>query len=217
MADTRGGKDNYTGSIGYIQSTSANTTPAGVAVEGFYWWDFGFPTLPDTGASAVSDFVSATDGSVNFGGTVGTLQPVGLSNATWNDPSASDTWSALWTVLMPVAAPLGTVSSAFSSTTNSFQYKVPLPTAAPTNTPAALPVTVDLMTASGSATLVYDVDRQGNIITITQEDISNSSTLTAVGNALVSGVPVKVYGVPQKDGSIKAYVLFYYTHTPSTI
>jgi hypothetical protein len=41
--------------------------------------------------------------------------------------------------------------------------------------------------------------------------------LTAVGNALVSGVPVKVDGVPQKDGSIKAYVLFYYTHTPSTI
>jgi hypothetical protein len=217
MADTRGGKDNYTGSLGYIMSTSANTTPAGVAVEGFYWWDFGFPTLPDTGASAVSDFVNATDGSVNFGGTVGTLQPVGLSNATWNDPSASDTWSALWTVLMPVAAPLGTVSSAFSSTTDSFQYKVPLPTAAPGSTPPALPVTVDLMTASGSATLVYDVDRQGNIITITPEDISNPSTLTAVGNALVSGVPVKVYGVPQKDGSIKAYVLFYYTHTPSTI
>jgi hypothetical protein len=217
MADTRGGKDNYTGSIGYIQSTSANTTPAGVAVEGFYWWDFGFPTLPDTGASAVSDFVGATDGSVNFGGTVGTLQPVGLSNSTWNDPSASDTWSALWTVLMPVTAPLGNVSSAFSSTTNTFQYKVPLPATAPANTPAALPVTVDLMTASGSATLVYDVDRQGNVITITQEDISNSSTLTTVGNALVSGVPVKVFGVPQKDGSIKAYVLFYYTHTASTI
>ena len=216
MADTRGGKDNYTGSIGYIQSTSANTTPAGVAVEGFYWWDFGFPTLPDTGASAVSDFVGATDGSVNFGGTVGTLQPVGLSNSTWNDPSASDTWSALWTVLMPVTAPLGNVSSAFSSTTNTFQYKVPLPATAPANTPAALPVTVDLMTASGSATLVYDVDRQGNVITITPEDISNSSTLTAVGNALVSGVPVKVFGVPQKDGSIKAYVLFYYTHTAST-
>jgi hypothetical protein len=217
MADTRGGKDNYTGSIGYIKSTSANTTPAGAAVEGFYWWDFGFPTLPDTGASAVSDFVSATGGSTNFGGVVGALKPYGLSNATWNDPAASDTWSALWTVLMPVNAPLGAVSSAFSSTTNTFQYKVPLPTAAPTGTPAANPVTVDLMTASGSATLVYDVDRQGNVITITPEDISNASTLTAVGNSLVSGVPVKVFGVPQVDGSIKAYVLFYYTHTPSTI
>ena len=216
MADTRGGKDNYTGSLGYIISTSANTTPAGVAVEGFYWWDFGFPTLADTGASAISDYANSTSGSVNFGGTVGTLARR-LSNSTWNDPSASDTWSALWTVLTPVAAPLGTVSSAFSSSTDSFQYKVPLPAAAPNNTPAALPVTVDLVTASGSATLVYDVDRQGGIVTITPENISNSSTLTTVGNTLVSGVPVKVYGVPQKDGSIKAYVLFYYTHTPSTI
>lgn len=217
MADTRGGKDNYTGSLGYIKSTTANTAPGGVAVDGFFWWDFAYPTLPDTGANAVSDFVNATDGSTNFGGTVGVLQPYGLSNSTWNDPNASDTWSALWTVLMPVAAPLGTISSAFSSTTNTFQYKVPLPTAAPTNTPAALPVTVDLATASGSATLVYDVDRQGGVITITPEDISNSSTLTTVGNALVSGVPVKVFGVPQIDGSIKAYVLFYYTHTASTI
>lgn len=217
MADTRGGKDNYTGSLGYIKSTTANTAPGGVAVDGFFWWDFAYPTLPDTGANAVSDFVNATDGSTNFGGTVGVLQPYGLSNSTWNDPNASDTWSALWTVLMPVAAPLGTVSSAFSSTTNTFQYKVPLPTAAPTNTPAALPVTVDLATTSGSATLVYDVDRQGSVITITPEDISNSSTLTTVGNALVSGVPVKVFGVPQIDGSIKAYVLFYYTHTASTI
>jgi len=217
MADTRGGKDNYTGSLGYIMSTSPNTTPAGVAVEGFYWWDFGFPTLPDSGANAISDYVTATGGSANFGGTVGTLEPAGLSNNTWNDPSASDTWSALWTVLTPVAAPLGAVSSAFSSTTDSFQYKVPLPAAAPNTTPAALPVTVDLITASGSATLVYDVDRQGSIITVTPENISNSSTLTTVGGALVSGVPVKVYGVPQKDGSIKAYVLFYYTHTASTI
>lgn len=217
MADARGGKDNYTGSLGYIKSTTANTAPGGVAVDGFFWWDFAYPTLPDTGANAVSDFVNATDGSTNFGGTVGVLQPYGLSNSTWNDPNASDTWSALWTVLMPVAAPLGTVSSAFSSTTNTFQYKVPLPIAAPANTPAALPVTVDLATTSGSATLVYDVDRQGSVITITPEDISNSSTLTTVGNALVSGVPVKVFGVPQIDGSIKAYVLFYYTHTASTI
>jgi hypothetical protein len=37
-----------------------------------------------------------------------------------------------------------------------------------------------------------------------------------VGNELVANTPVKVYGVPQKDGSIKAYTLFYYTHTAST-
>jgi hypothetical protein len=217
MADARGGKDSYNGTLGYIKSTSANTTPAGAAVTGFYWWDFGFPTVIDSGTNAVSDFVSATGGAAKFGGVVGMLQPYGLSNATWNDPAASGTWSALWTVLMPVPAPLGTIASAFSSSTDSFTYSVPLPTAAPANTPVATAVTVDLATASGSATLVYQVDRQGNVITITPQDISNPTTLATVGGNLLAGVPVKVFGVPQVNGSIKAYVLFYYTHTPSAI
>jgi hypothetical protein len=217
MADARGGKDSYNGTLGYIESTSANTTPAGAAVNGFYWWDFGFPTVIDSGSNAVSDFVSATGGAAKFGGVVGMLQPYGLSNATWNDPAATGTWSALWTVLMPVPAPLGTIASAFSSSTDSFTYSVPLPTAAPANTPAATAVTVDLATASGSATLVYQVDRQGNVITITPQDISNPTTLATVGGNLLAGVPVKVFGVPQVNGSIKAYVLFYYTHTPSAI
>jgi hypothetical protein len=81
----------------------------------------------------------------------------------------------------------------------------------------ATAVTVDLATASGSATLVYQVDRQGNVITITPQDISNPTTLATVGGNLLAGVPVKVFGVPQVNGSIKAYVLFYYTHTPSAI
>jgi hypothetical protein len=33
---------------------------------------------------------------------------------------------------------------------------------------------------------------------------------------LTAGVPVKVFGVPQADGSIKAYALFYYTGTVSS-
>jgi hypothetical protein len=51
---------------------------------------------------------------------------------------------------------------------------------------------------------------------VTPQDISNASTLTAVGQNLAVGIPVKVFGVPQTDGSIKAYVLFYYTHTASS-
>jgi hypothetical protein len=98
---------------------------------------------------------------------------------------------------------------------NTFTFTVPLPTGAP-STPAALPVTVDLSATSGSATLVYQVDRQGAIITITPQDISNASTLTTVAGNLTVGVPVKVFGVPQADGSIKAYALFYYTHTVSS-
>jgi hypothetical protein len=102
------------------------------------------------------------------------------------------------------------------TSSNTFTYTVPVPTAAPSGTPAAQPVTVDLSTGTGSATLVYQVDRQGGLITVTPQDISNASTLTTVAGNLIAGVPVKVFGVPQDDGSIKAYVLLYYTHTAST-
>jgi hypothetical protein len=93
---------------------------------------------------------------------------------------------------------------------------VAVPSTAASGTPAAQPVTVDLSTTSGSATLVYQIDRQGGVITITPQDISNSTTLQTVAGNLAVGVPVKVFGVPQVDGSLKAYMLFYYTHTAST-
>lgn len=214
MLDGRGGKDDYSGTIDY--STGANFDQQGNAVTGFYWWNFAFPTLDNTGSNAVTDFVSATGGSVNFGGVVGALKVRGLTDATWDDPVASDTWAARWTVLTPVGAPIGAISTAFTTSTNSFAYTVPVGLNAPTGTPTALPVTVDLSTTSGSATLVYQVDRQGGVITITPQDISNSSTLQTVAQSLIVGVPVKVFGVPQADGSLKAYVLLYYTHTAST-
>lgn len=215
MADGRGGKDDYSGSIDY--ATGPTVDQEGVAdPNGFYWWNFGFPTLEDNKSTAIADFVSATDGSVNFGGVVGALKPQGLSDATWNDPAASNTWAAMWTVLLPVEAPIGAVTSAWSSSTDSFIYTVPVPSSAPSSTPTATPVTVDLSSTSGSATLVYQVDRQGGVITITPQDISNSTTLATVGAELVAKTPVKVFGVPQADGSIKAYVLFFYTHTAST-
>lgn len=214
MADGRGGRDDYSGAIDY--STGANVDQQGNAVTGFYWWNFAYPTLADTGSSAVSDFVKAADGAVNFGGEVGTLKTKGLTHATWNDPAAADTWAARWTILTPVGAPVGAISSAFSTTTDSFAFTVPVAASAPNTTPPARPVVVDLSTTSGSATLVYQVDRQGGVITITPQDISNSSTLATVAQNLSVNVPVKTFGVPQADGSMKAYVLFYFTHTAST-
>jgi hypothetical protein len=117
-----------------------------------------YPTLPNEGANAVSSFVSATEGSANFGGVVGPLKAVGLSAAMWNDPAAADTWAADWAVLLPAPAPLGLITSGLTGS-NSFTYTVPVPAAAPTSTPAAQPVTVDLSATSGSATLVYQVAR----------------------------------------------------------
>ena len=214
MADGRGGKDDYTGSIDYASGTEIDQQ--GNSVTGFYWWNFEFPTLEDTGANAVPDFEKAAGGLANFGGVVGSLRTVGESSATWNDSAAANTWSALNTVLTPVGAPVGAISSAFSAGSNSFAFTVPLPKNPPANTPAPMPVAVDMGIVSGSATLVYQIDRQGGVITITPQDISNASTLTTVGQNLSVGTPVKVFGVPQADGSIKAYVLFYYTHTASS-
>jgi hypothetical protein len=213
MADGRGGKDDYTGSIDYAMGSEVDQQ--GAPVTGFYWWNFEFPTLEDTGANAVSDFEKAASGMTNFGGVVGSLRTVGASDATWNDPAASNTWSAMYTVLTPVGAPIGAISTAFSSGSDSFAFTVPLPKNPPANTPAAMPVTVDLDVTSGSATLVYQIDRQGGVITVTPQDISNPTTLATVGQNLAVGTPVKVFGVPQADGSEKAYVLFYYTHTAS--
>jgi hypothetical protein len=217
---TRPSTDNYTGTIDYINSASANTTPAGAAVDGFYYWDLGFPTLPTTGSNAVTDFIAATSGWTNFGGVLGTLKPVGMTYATWNNIAAPNTWSAPWTVLIPVEAPLGTVTTPPSDVSNpTFTYTVPVPTAAAATAPTAQAATVELTTASGSATLVYQVDRQSAaaaIVTITPQDISNPTTLATVVGNLKAGTPIKVFGVPQSTGDIQAYVLFYYTSVVST-
>jgi hypothetical protein len=74
-------------------------------------------------------------------------------------------------------------------------------------------VTVDLDTTAGSATLVYQVDRTNGIVTISPVDISTTAGQNTLSQNLVTGTPVKVFGIPQANGSIKAYVLFYFTGT----
>jgi hypothetical protein len=70
---------------------------------------------------------------------------------------------------------------------------------------------VDFNDTSGSATLVYQVDRVGNIVTVSSVDITTSSGLTTFTNALTAGTPVKVYGIAQSDGTLKGYVVIYFT------
>jgi len=217
MADGRGGKDNYVGTIPF--ATGPTVDQEGNADPyGFYWWNLGFPTLEDTTSTAAADFVSDTGGVVNFCQGEA-LQPVGLSRATWGDPAASDSWAAEWALLLPVESLLGTDTTAVSFATSldgtigSFTYTVPLPCPAP----GAQPVTVNLNATSGSATLVYQVDRSGGIDTINPVDISTGTGQTALSAALVPNkTRVKVFGVPESGGAIQAYVLFYYTGTAST-
>jgi hypothetical protein len=195
--------DDYTVSLDYIDSTTANgTDSSGNAITGFKYWDFAYPTLVTSGSNATTEFVAATNGGVNFGGTVGSVSAWGYSRAVWADPANATGWSLPWTILMPTPVPLGTVATAYAN--NAFTMSVPGGT---------MPVTVDVSTTSGSATLVYQVDRTNNIITISPVDITTSSGLTTLTDGLAAGALVKVYGVPQSNGTLQAYVLTYYSGT----
>ena len=65
----------------------------------------------------------------------------------------------------------------------------------------------------GSATLVYQVDRGNGIVTVSPVDITTSSGLRGFTNGLAVGTPVKIYGIAQSDGTLKAYVITYFTGT----
>ena len=192
--------DDYTVTLDYISSATANGTDAGGnPIMGFKWWDFTFPTLVTSGANAIPEFVAATDGGVNFGGTVGTLTAWGVSGATWADAANPGGWSLRNAVLIPTPLPLGVVTSAFAG--NSFAMTV---------LGGTLPATVDVSTTAQSATLVYRIDRSNGVITISPVDITTSSGLAALTAGLVAGTPVEVFGLP-RAGSLKAYVLVYFT------
>jgi hypothetical protein len=193
--------DDYSYTVDYVSATTANGTDAsGTAIAGYKWWNFAYPTLLTSGASAITDFIAATDGSVNFGGTVGAVPSAGVSYSVWNDPATPNGWAAASTVLVPAILPLGTVATGFADGTFSVNVKG-----------GSTPATVTLGTTSGSATLVYQVDRTNDIVTVSPVDITTSAGLGTVTTGLAAGAPVKVYGLPQADGTLRAYVLTYYT------
>ena len=201
----RNANDDYQVTLPYISSSTANGNDplTGNPISGFKWWNFTFPTTVDSGSSAISDFAKATNGAVNFGGTVGQMRVVGESYATWNDPNAANAWAAPWVVLLPTRVPLGLAATGYGN--GIFTMTVPGGTNA---------VTVDLNTTSGSATLVYQVDFSAAVFTLSPVDISTTAGQSTLTTNLVAGTPVKVYGIPQADGTIKCYVLLYFTGFP---
>jgi hypothetical protein len=200
--------DDYSQTLDYIASGTPNgKDSAGNPIMGFKYWDFAYPTLVTSGSAAVSSFMSATSGAVNFGGTIGAVVPWGVSFASWGDPADASGWSAPWVVLAPVPLPLGFVTTGLQSD-NTFTMSVPNGTLSPV---------IDVSTANGSATLVYQVDRTNGVVTVSAEDVTTSAGLAALTAGLATNAPVKVYGVPQADGSLRAYVLSYYTGTAPTL
>jgi hypothetical protein len=201
--------DDYVVTLDYISSSTANGNDAsGNPITGFKYWNFTFPTVLTDGSGVVTSFINATDDAVNFGGTVGILNAYGETYAIWNDPASPNAWATPEVVLMPVTAPLGTVASGYTVGTGGFTMTVLGGTNAVTNS---------LSTTSGSASLVYQVDRTNNIVTISSVDITTTAGQNTVTSNVVPGTPVKVFGVPQASGAIKTYVLFYYTGTKPSI
>lgn len=209
--------DDYTKQMIYISNstTNGNDPLSGAKITGYKWWNFAFPTLVDSNATAgdnpIPDFVAATDGSATFGGTVGAVPVFGATFATWNDPANPAGWAAPWTILEPAPAPLASVATGWitngATTGGSFTMAA---------TGGTNHILVDASIVSGSATLVYQVDRASGIITISPVNLATQTGLNTVQTNVTPGTPVKVFGVPQTDGSIKAYVFFYFTGTMPT-
>jgi hypothetical protein len=207
--------DDYTVPLVFIESMTANGNDpmTGDAILGYKWWNFAYPTLVisgtnSSGESAATLFADATNGaSATFGGTAGMIVPWGVSYVTWADPANATGWSVKESILEPTPLPVATVASipgAPTSGAESFTITAANGTSA---------VTVDASTVTGSGTLVYQVDRSNGVVTVSPIDITTASGQSTFNAAMLVGTKVKVSGVPQSDGSIKAYVITYYTGT----
>ncbi|HEV2268174.1 MAG TPA: DUF4382 domain-containing protein [Steroidobacteraceae bacterium] len=197
--------DDYNLTLGYISSTSPNGKDAsGNAIDGFKWWDFAYPTVLDDGANAIADFSSAVGGGSSGGFTFAGANffAWGVSDARWGDPANPAGWSVPWTILLATPLPRAAVATGLAN--DSFSM---------TLHGGTTPGTVDINSTSGSATLVYQVDRSNGTVSVSPIDVTSASGLSTLTSALVAGTPVKVYGTPQTDGTIRAYVLMYFTGT----
>jgi hypothetical protein len=202
--------DDYTVNVDYLPylpGTNNNMDPGGTAISGFDWWYFTFPTQADSGANAVTDFVSASNGSVNFGGTFGPVTAWGASCARW--VGGATPWQVPLAILEPTPLPIGTVVSGITG--SSFTLSL-------AGNTGGNAVTIDFDATRGSATLVYQVNRSDGVVTVTPLDLSDPGDFTTFTNSLTSGTLVKVWGVPQPaglaaSGALKAYVIMYYTGT----
>jgi len=194
--------DDYTAQLAFISSSTPNghDPQSGNPITGFKWWNFTYPPVVDSGTNAISDFDNTTNSAVNFGGAVGLMQAAGETYAKWTDPAAPNAWAAPSAVLIPTTLPLGAAATSYNN--DSFTVTVIGGTQA---------VPVNLNTTSGSATLVYQVDWSNGILTISPVDITTTSGQNTLTTNLVTATPMKVYGIPQANGTINCYVLTYFT------
>jgi hypothetical protein len=191
--------DDYQVALDFISSSTPNGSDgSGNPVDGFKYWDFAFPTLvtdSNNVPNVATAFMDATSSSVTA---------YGLSGAVWGDTANLTGWSVPWTVLLPSPLPLATVTSGLVTNGNASTFTA-------TELGTTSPLTVNVNSASGSAALVYQVDRSGGVVSVSSIDISTPGGLATFSAALTAGTPIKMYGVPQSNGTLNGYVLVYFT------
>jgi hypothetical protein len=202
--------DDYIAALGYVPATTPDgNDSSGNPILGFKWWYDTLPTLADTGSGAITDFTTVTAASVDFGGSVGMIKVWGDSVAlpALAASGAWAGWNARWTILEPVRLPKGAVVGPYTASSSGGSFTMTVKGG------GNVPVTVDLSSAAGAATLVYqiDVDLKTGIYTVTPVDITTPAGVAALTTNLAATDPVVVYGVPQADGSIKAYTVEFTT------
>jgi hypothetical protein len=222
--------DDYAMTLDYLSNVTTNGVDAnGDVIHGFKWWDLAFPTQVDSGASAIADFEAAIGGAVNFGGHfAGAVRPWGVSFASWNDPADPSGWSASSSILVPTRFPWSqvTLSGAYSAAgcavagvspcVGTFGVKALYPVAGVlVPDPSGSEVRVDVGGVTGSAALVWHVNTSGTwpnaTVTVTPVDPATAAGQTALEAALVSPAHVRVFGVPQPGGHVRAYVVLFFT------
>jgi len=196
--------DDYSVTLNYLSAATPNGTDplTGTAISGFKYWDFAYPTLVTSGSTATASFGAAAGGAVNFGGTVGAYPARALAYSVWGDAANLNGWSASKAILIPTTLPRTTVATGIVGSGTSFTINA---------VGGATPATVNFNTAAGTATLAYQVDRSGNVVTVSQQDLTTMTGQAAFAAGLQAGAKVLVSAVPQADGSLKAYAVSYFT------
>jgi hypothetical protein len=200
--------DNYSVSLSEIDPSTPNGSDpvSGNPIVGFKYWDFAYPTRVTSGAGVGTSFAAATGGAISFGGSAGAYYPRALAYTVWSDPAKPNAWTARDAILIPTLLPRTTVASGVAAGSTAFSVAA---------AGGTVPVTVTFSTTAGSATLVYQVDRSGGLVTVTPQDITSAAGLAALTAGLQAGAKVQVSGTPQADGTVKAYVVNYFTGTQS--
>jgi len=157
----------------------------------FSFWNF---TFPATASTSLAGFLSEADSSIVLNVNAAQFMPYGSSSMNWS--TATSGWEAINTIFMPIqiSTAAQTITTAFAGTSLTVTPK----------DAGALPVTVDLDPAAQQQPLVTEYTKSGATVTVT--------TLTTAqwAGALTAGTKVRVYGVPDGNGNLKAYYVNIY-------